>query len=537
MSRSSGESRGRRGLLGGIFALTAGTGAERVLGYARDAGLAAIFGLGATLDAVNVALSIPLLLVSLFPGRGGVRIAGLLIPLYTELREKVSAEEARRLAISVLNLLIVGLLLTAGVLALFPGQMIRFFAPGFTGETAGMAARALQLLVADLVFLGLAGFARAFLMAHEKFALATIANVAANAFLVLYVFTVGSRYGIQGLALAFVVSGLVRLLIPVPQMLGLGLKPSTEIAWGHPGLRRFGQLLLPVTLGMGIIQLSGMVERMMASTLDAGSISALTYANRIRALPLEIFIVGINQATLPRMSLEYTRGGVNGLREMAHFTLRLTTATALPATAFLLVLREPVAMLSFGHGAVGAEGARLIAGSLACYAIGLPALALAAPFAAAFFCMQDSKTPTWNAIAGLGVNIGLNFLLIRPLGIYGLALAASLSSIVHAGLTLAVLSRRIGGIGGREIARTVLLTSVAATAMGAACWGCWKLAGRLFDTTHLGGLFGGLLLAMGVGSCVYILTATWVGVRGTRLAWQFARERLKGLGAGRAGRS
>lgn len=534
MKPASGERRGGRGLLGGIFALTAGTGAERVLGYARDAGLAAIFGLGATLDAVNVALSIPLLLNSLFPGRGGARIAGLLIPLYTHTREKVGEEAAHRLATTVLNLLLYSLLLTAGIVALYPGPVVRIFAPGFDGETTGLAARALRFLIADLVFLGLAGYARAFLMAYEKFSLATVANVVANAFLVLYVFTVGSRYGVEGLGLAFVISGIVRVIIPAPQMLGLGLRPTARMDWSHPGLKKFFLLLGPVTLGMGMVQLSGMVERMMASTLDAGSLSALTYANRIRALPLEVFIVAINQATLPRSSLEYTRNGVEGLRRMTQFTIRLTSATAIPAAVALIVLREPIALLSFGHGEVGAEGAALIAGCLAFYALGLPAIGIGGPLGAAFFCMQDSRTPTWIAGVGLAVNIGLNFLLIGPLGLNGLALAASLSPAVHALLAGVVLSRRLGGLGTRELGRTLGLTSLAALALGLVCAGGWALVGQVADRARLATLLWGLPLVGLAGIAAYAGAATALRVQGTRLVWELAREKwakLRGAAA------
>ena len=173
-----GARRSRRGLLGGIVVLVSGTSVERVLGYLRDVGLAAVFGLGTALDAYNVALSIPLFICSLFPGVGGARITALLIPLYTEFRDRTGKEDARRLAQTIMSLLFMFLLLVAAIIFIWPREMVRIFAPGFSGEAADATTVLLRLVAVVLIFWGLAGYLRAFLLGHEKFGVPTLAHMA-----------------------------------------------------------------------------------------------------------------------------------------------------------------------------------------------------------------------------------------------------------------------------------------------------------------------------------------------------------------------
>ena len=87
---------------------------------------------------------------------------------------------------------------------------------------------------------------------------------------------------------------------------------------------------------MGITQLNAMVDRILGSTLDAGSVSALIYANRIRSLPLELFIVSVNQATLPRMSHEYAERGKAGMLDTALFTMRIMLVVTIPSAVGLI---------------------------------------------------------------------------------------------------------------------------------------------------------------------------------------------------------
>ena len=512
-------------MLGAILTIAGGAVVLKVLGYARDAGIAARFGLGAGLDAYMVAQNLTAVLVGLLVGEGGGRLAILFVPLYTEVRLREGREEAWRLTLTIFNICLLILTAIAALMIAFPHATVLLSAPGFEPTRAAAASRMIVILAASTIGLGLTGFMRGYLIANGRYLAVTIAPALGGLVVVLYVLTVAPRFGMEGVAWCTLAASFLPVVIQFPFFLaGGGYRP--HIHWSDPAVRRIGRLFVPVVFGMSVTQLGAYVDQVMASMLPAGHLSALTYANRLRAVPFFLFVMSTEQAVFPRLCAEYTARGLAGLREMGHFAMRIMIALSVPTVVALVVLRQPVARLAFGHGAVDADGVRVIAGALGFYMIGLLATCIAPMPGNAFFALQDTRTPTILAAIALGVNIIGNFILIRPMGANGLALATSISGFAYLGLSAWALRRRVPGLLDRSVLGMYARAGSAALIMGAVCaalahrvWGGGFAVSTREDALRLA-------LVAAVGFVVYAAAAVAFRVEGVVLAGRLAMAQL-----------
>jgi len=264
---------------------------------------------------------------------------------------------------------------------------------------------------------------------------------------------------IVGVAVGVVVGGLAQFIVQLPAIHKRGMLFSWRFQPGHPGVRRIGLLIVPTLLGMSVTQVNITVNTILASYFSGGP-TYLFYGMRLIQFPLGIFGVALATAILPTLSAQAARGALEDLRLTISYSLRMILFIMLPAMTGLIFLREPIIHLFFEHGAFSAQDTAATAGVLLAFAVGLWAFAAYRIIVTAFYSLQDTKTPALAAAIGMGTNLAFALLLMKPLEYKGLALATALAAMVNCGILLTILSRRLGGLNGmalgKSLARTVL---------------------------------------------------------------------------------
>ena len=450
-----------RSITGAAGIIGAATLTSRILGFIRDIVLAQLFGASASADAFYVAYRIPNLLRELF-AEGSMSSA--FIPVFTEyhtLRSKKEAWELASAAFTTLLTIVTGVTIL-GILAA-PG-IVWVLAPGFHEEAAQLATTTLltQVMFPYLLFISLAALAMGVLNSLRAFAFPALAPVFFNVCVIFFALGISPWFQepIIGVAVGVAVGGLVQFLVQLPAIRKHGMLFTWRFQPGHPGVRRMGQLIVPTLVGMSVTQVNITVNTILASYYSGGP-TYLFYGMRLVQFPLGIFGVALATAILPTLSAQAARGAREDLRVTINYGIRMILFIILPAMTGLMFLREPIVHLFFEHGAFSAQDTAATAGALLAFAVGLWAFAAYRILAAAFYSLQDTKTPAIAAVVGMAANLAFALLLMKPLEYRGLALAAALAAMINSGVLLTILTRRLGGLNGITLGKSIARTAVA----------------------------------------------------------------------------
>jgi len=468
----------RPSLLRSAGSISIATAMSRVLGLVREQVQSYYFGAGFVTDAFLAAFRIPNLLRDLF-AEGALSSA--FVPTFTAIKEHEGPEAAWRLANRLFTLL--AAILTAVTLGifLFAPWIMRVYAAGFTPEKMALAVTMTRILAPFLLAVAVASVAMGILNTYGRFFIPALApavlNVAAISGVILLspLFVRLSWPAGLSLAVGAMVGGILQFGVQVPSMRKLGFRFRLDWAPRDPGLVRIAWLMLPATLGQAATQINFLVDTWLASRYGNGPITWLSLAFRLIQLPIGLFGVAIGMANLARVSRDAALGDREGLRANLSAALRAAALLALPATAGLVALREPIIGVIFEHGRFDHASTLNTAAALLCYSLGLYAYAVTKIQVPTFYALGDTRVPvmasTTAVVAKLAANAAFVFTLPR-FGInpfLGLALSTSVAAWTNFGILAWGLRKRAGSIAGHGVVRATAAMAVVSVAMGLGC--------------------------------------------------------------------
>ncbi|MFQ5793825.1 MAG: murein biosynthesis integral membrane protein MurJ [Candidatus Bipolaricaulia bacterium] len=434
-----------RGFLGHALVMAGATLVSRLFGLARDVIIADRFGAGAAYDAYIIAFFVPHMLRRLL-AEGTLSTA--MVPIFIEYLTKRGKRAADEFASNLFNLilLIFPVLVVAGVL-LAP-YYIPFLADGFRDrpEQMTLTINLTRVMFPFIALVGIAALFMGILNSYDHFFAPAFAPVLFNLGVIGGALYIGSLFGkpIYGLAVGVLVGGAGQLLIQVPFLRRRGFVYRSVLNPNHEGIRRMFRMILPIMIGLAVVQINILVDNKLASRLEPGGISALQYAIRLFQLPLGVFAVAISNAILPRLSRHTANEDRAGFVTTLRTGIELTTFVILPATAGLYAIGKPTIRLLFEHGLFGPQATTRTLLALNYYLIGLIGYSLVYLLTRAFYAFKDTRIPALIGGGAVIINIILDYALIGPLREGGLALATAISGLFNmAGLYL-LLQRRLG---------------------------------------------------------------------------------------------
>lgn len=451
-----------RSIAGAAGLIGAATFSSRILGLIRDIILARLLGASASADAFFVAYRVPNLLRELL-AEGSMSSA--FIPVFTEYHTLRTKRETWELASAAFTTLlsIVTLITLIGVVV--APTIVWLLAPGFHDEPTQLEMTTIltQVMFPYLIFISLAALTMGMLNSLRAFAAPALAPVFFNICVIAAALFLAPLLDepVIGVAIGVVVGGLAQFVMQLPSVHKRGFLFQWRFDLSHPGVRRIGWLIVPSLLGTSVTQINITVNTILASYFDGGP-TYLFYGMRLIQFPLGIFGVALATAILPTLSAQAAKGSMDELRQTVGFGLRMISFIILPAMAGLMLLRVPIVHLFFEHGAFTAADTAGTAVVLLGYAVGLWAFAGMRIIVAAFYSMQDTKTPAIAAVTAMFINILLALWLMGPLEYAGLALATALSAMVNITILVFVLTSRLGGIDwwhfGQSFGRALIAT-------------------------------------------------------------------------------
>ncbi|MFH1277810.1 MAG: murein biosynthesis integral membrane protein MurJ [Candidatus Eisenbacteria bacterium] len=461
----------------------AATFVSHIFGMVRDVVFAFLFGTSLYADAFNLAFSMPQFFRRLF---GEAVMNAAFIPVFTQHRIAKGEREAWRFGSNALTVLSILLVLSVVAALLFAPAVVRLYAAGWRGEPERIdaAVRLTRILVPYLLFIGPAVLVMGILNGLRHFTVPALSPVVWNVGIIAFAL-VAWKAPAEGTAridlfcAGVVVGSLGQLLVQIPTLRSKGFRFTPHVDLRSPELRAVGKLMLPGVVGLAVVQVNTLVDTFFATLLSEGSVTALRLGNRVMLLPLAIFATAIASASLPSLSAQVALDGVERAKRTLAYSLRMLFFLLIPASVGLMALRRPIIQLLFVRGAFDAgRSLDLTSTALLLYSAGLFAYGGVKGVSQVFFSMRDTRTPVVAGGIALAANILFDFLLYRPLGVGGLALATALAGAANFFLLLGALVRRTGPLGGHLLSSSFRIT-LSALGMGAALW---LVDGRLRPT-------------------------------------------------------
>jgi putative peptidoglycan lipid II flippase len=489
---------------------------SRLTGLLRDILFARAFGAGGLTDAYNVAFRLPNLLRRLF-AEGAFSQA--FVPILSEYKNQKSLEETRTLADHVGTTLVWATLVVTVIGIIAAPALLLAVAGGLTPEAFDAGVWMTRLMFPYISFMAFVALAGGILNTWSQFkipaftpVLFNLASIAASLFLQQHL-----EQPIYAMAIAVFVGGILQVAIQIPALMKIGMLPrlslNPAIGLRDAGVRRVLKKMAPALFAVSAAQISLLINTGIAARLAEGSISFLTYADRLMEFPTALLGVALGTILLPSLSKANASGDREEYSSLLDWGLRLTFLLAMPAAVGLATLAEPLIATLFQNGKFTAAAAQASAEPLVAYSVGLLGIILVKTLAPAFYAQQDIRTPVRIAIGVLIATQLMNMIFVPHLAVAGLALSISLGACVNASFLYA-------GLRKRDIYRPkpgwplfFAKLVVACALMGAVAWfGARQLDWLSMQHQTLLRL-GALLLLIGVCCVVYFGALLVMGFR------------------------
>ena len=481
----------------GIFAIA--TAVSRVAGLVREIVAAGFFGTRGPASAFTIASQIPNLMSNLF---AQAALSAAFVPVFTDLLQQGKKREAFTLASTLfwIILIVLGGITAVGILAagvimpLFTGST---FTPALNQLTAGLA----QVLFPVILLLGLTGLMVGILQSYDEFTIPATAPAVWNLVIILILVILRPRFHgsdrLYAYAIAWLLATVVQMLMVASALRRIDFRLTFSVDWHDPRVRQVFVLMLPVTIGLGIINLDQLLNAVFGSLVSVQAPRAIDNAFRIYMLPQGMFSVAVATVLFPTLSRLANRRNVAEMRRAVGNGMRQINLLLIPSAAILMVLATPIVRLVYQRGAFDARSTHLVSVALFWFAFSLPFGGLNLLLTRTFFAVKRPWIPTRLAAVNMVVDIIVSVILYRPLGIAGLVIGTAMANAVMTAMQLQYLTT---GLNGRlEGPQTLMITIrivVASALMAAIAWVVWKAADAVAGTSLIGELISvGLAIA------------------------------------------
>jgi len=497
---------------------------SRVTGFARETLIATVFGASALTDAFNVAFRIPNLFRRLF-AEGAFSQA--FVPVLAATRAEKGDDATRLLIDKVATLLAWAVMLTSLLGVLGAPWLVWAMASGLKQSAQGLqtAVNLTGIMFPYIAFMSLVALSAGILNTWRRFAVPAATPVLLN------VCMIGSAWlgapwlrsqGIEpiySLAAGVMLGGVLQLAVQIPALLKLGLLPQISVsptkikaAWRDQGTRQLLTMMGPALLGVGVAQLSLVINTQIASHLTPGSVSWISYADRLMEFPIALLGVALGVVLMPQLAAAKAEADRERYSAMLDWGLRLVLVLALPCAVALLVFSQPLVAVLYHYGAFSSHDVQQTSLALTGYGVGLWGLVAIKVLASGFYANQNTRTPVQIAVVVVVFTQLMNWLLVPYLAHAALTLSIALGALVNA-LSLLVGLRRQGQFmplpGWPRLCLQVLLAC--ALMAGGLGW-----AAQNWDWTGLQSLAwqraGLIFLVLVASSVVYFATLRVIGV-------------------------
>lgn len=409
----------------------------KVLGQVREMFIASAFGAGSVADAYYAASTLPL---NLFDIVFASAISSAFIPVYNSFAQKDGVAEGDRFASSFVNVIVVGSVAVSVLLMIFSGVLVKIMAPGLSGEVYSLAVKLTVIMMPIIVFASLTFCFTGILQSKGEFNVPAVISIVSNGFVIIYLVFFNKYFGIYGLAVSLLIGWFLQFVVQLPSARKNGFK--YQRIFYHKGLKDVVKLALPVLAGTWIQPISNMINNAYASSLKSG-ISSLNYASKLYLIVSAVFTVSVTNYVFPLLSKQSASESKDDYKKTLCFSFKIIVAVLIPITVLMLALHTPIIEIVYKRGSFDDEALCLTSGAFFWYCLGIIFYGVLDLLNKAFYAQKNSIVPAVTAISAIFINVVLSYILKNAMGIYGLALSATLVYAFMATVLFVTLNKKV----------------------------------------------------------------------------------------------
>lgn len=468
---------------------------SKIIGFTRDIILSYFYGAQSITDAYLISKTIPSVMFMLI----GTAIVTGFIPIYTDIEQNNGVQKADQFTSRLINFIFMFCLIIFIIVTIFTPQIVKLFASGFSGELLKMTVNFTRISMVTIFVMALIYIFKGYLQIKGNFVIPSFIGLPLNIVIIISIIISSIAGDILILPIGYVLAVFSQLFLLLLSVRKVGYKYSVKINILDNNLKRFLIIVAPTIIGVSVNEINVLVDRTLASRISIGGISALNYANQLNLFVQGVFVLSLSTVMYPNISKLASEKNLKRMKKSFSETIIGVSVMVMPATVGSILFSKQIISLIYGRGAFDLNAISLTAISLVFYSIGMIGFGLREIVSRVFYALQDTKTPMVNSAIGMFLNIVLNLILSRFLGIGGLALATSVSAIFTTILLFIGLRKKIGPFGMNQISISFLKIVFASLVMG----GLAKLSFNYLTSSLSQSI--SLLIAIGVGVTSYFV--------------------------------
>ncbi len=502
-----------------------------ILGLFRDRLLAGTFGAGHYLDIYFAAFKIPNLVFGLLISGG---IIAAFMPVFFESFAH-NKEKGLKLVNNIINCFLIFSILICGLLFLFVPYLINLVVPGFSAYNQELTITLTRIMLISPILFGLSNIFASVLQYFNRFLVYSLSPILYNLGIIFGILFLYPIFGLYGLAYGVILGAILHWLIRMVASYVSGFSYQFVFNIRAFDLKKVFRLMIPRTIGAVSAHINFIIITAIASTLAAGSIAVFNFSDSLRSLPIGIIGASWAIAAYPFLIRTWVRKQKEKFLEKLSLALRHTFVLILPLSFLIFLLRAQIVRIILGTGKFDWGDTQLTAAALGLFSLGILAYSLIPLLARVFWSFQDTKTPLFAGLAGIGLNIFLSFYFIwllrfpnifqafltyfldltgvlKALGsdsiaIIGLPLALSLAGIFQLALLLIFLYKKIGDFKLKAIFLSLSKTILASFVMACGVYTILYITAYFVDMKTGVGVLIQAALALFFGVLIYGLMA------------------------------
>ncbi len=473
---------------------------SKISGLVRDQIMAGYFGVTYDTDAFIWADYIPNLFRVLFAES---LIIAAFIPIYSAYLKRDEKDDLRTFVNSIINILTLTFLVISIIIFIFSPQIGSLLSRVANNQMDVYKFIVMnRIMIFSLVLMSLSSLATSILNSHNIFTVPSLAPFVMNIVTIILVIIFFRQLGIYSMAIGIMAGSFAHLAVQLPQLRVSPFKYRYFIDFKHKGVREIFSLMVPILLSLGAVHLNNSIDYFFALNLGEGNTTALTLSWRVANLPLGVFSVAIVTVLYPLISRQAIINDIRGIKESLSLGIREIGYMMVPATAGLAILSYPIIKVLFQHYNFNAADTEKVGYILIFHSLGLVFFGLLMILNRVFYAFKNVKTPLKVAGISIITNLILDWILIKFMGVGGLALSTSLVALCNVVILIVIFRKKVGNFGGRRIFISYGKIFTAAAVMSGLLFFLWKYVESI-AYKGLWPLILFLFLAIFLGAAVY----------------------------------
>lgn len=414
------------------------------------------------LNIYSYAITIPNTIFNCF----GTALSTVFIPIYAGHLAAGRKKEAKKFADNIITIAsaFTAVLVLIGI-ALSP--VLPKLTSFDSGYSYSFAVKALMIMMPVMLFYGLNYIFQGILQSHGKYGWPAFVSVPSSLVVIVYVFTLGGRYGVTGLLAATFIGLSLQAIILIPPAISAGFRYRPSFSLKDPDVISAGKMTVPVLIGVSAYQFNMFFNTTMIARFD-GMVTLLTFVQNIVVYMVLAFVYSVTAVIYPKLTAFAAENDMDGYKSALSSVLQSMIALLVPIMFGFMTVREPMLRLISNYGKITETDIEKAGMLVLMYSIGIVGIGSKEVLDRAFYALKDTKIPAVNGFVIMCVNVVLSLTLTSFIGAYGIPLAYSIASLAGFGVLLFALKKRIGtycrGFG-RNFVKCVLSGAVMSAAV------------------------------------------------------------------------